>query len=446
MKIPNIIVRASIRFLPSSRQVHRVCFIGRLLPVLLGLWFLCACAESAPAPSAPSRPTLRLGSDRLLEEPYLGWVEGKSVGLIANHTAVNSRLEGVAGMLSNHPGIKVKAIFSPEHGFSGDVQAGVLVPHKSRIYSLYGAHRGPTPEMLRGVDLLVYDIQDVGVRFYTYISTLYECMKAAARERIPLIVLDRPNPIGGDRVEGPLLDESLVSFVGAHPLPIRYGMTAGELARLFNQEANLGCELRVVPMAGWSRSQWYDETGLVWIPPSPNMPTLATATLYAGMCLLEGTNLSEGRGTTRPFELVGAPWLDARRLAAALNALELDGIYFRVQSFTPTFSKFKGRACQGVQIHIVDRNRFDPIACALHLLRQTLDLHPEEFEFQDQMFDLLAGQSGIRSDLLRGAEVEQMVASWQPGLKAFRERRSRHLIYPEEEREMRKEEEEKSKE
>ena len=334
----------------------------------------------------------------------------------------------------------MKAIFSPEHGFSGDVQAGVLVPHKSRIYSLYGAHRAPTPEMLRGVDLLVYDIQDVGVRFYTYISTLYECMKAAAREGIPLIVLDRPNPIGGDRIEGPLLDASLVSFVGAHPLPIRYGMTVGELARLFNQEGNLGCELRVVPMAGWTRSHWYDETGLVWIPPSPNMPTLTTATLYAGMCLLEGTNLSEGRGTTRPFELVGAPWLDATRLAAALNALELDGVHFRVQSFTPTFSKFKGQVCQGVQIHIVDRDRFDPIACALHLLRQTLDLHPEEFKFHDQMFDLLAGQSGLRSDLLQGVEVEQTVASWLPGLEAFRERRSRHLLYPEEERENRKEE------
>ena len=433
MKIPSITVRLSRHFLPRFRETHGIRFAVRLLPVLLGFWFLCACGESAPAPSAPSRPTLRLGSDRLLEEPYLGWVEGKSVGLVANHTAVNAKLEGVAGMLSKHPGIKVKAIFSPEHGFSGDVQAGVLVPHKSRIYSLYGTHRAPTAEMLRGVDLLIYDIQDVGVRFYTYISTLYECMKAAAREGIPLIVLDRPNPIDGDRIEGPLLDESLVSFVGAHPLPIRYGMTAGELARLFNQEGNLGCELRIVPMAGWSRSHWYDETGLVWIPPSPNMPTLTTATLYAGMCLLEGTNLSEGRGTTRPFELVGAPWLDATRLAAALSALGLDGVHFRVQSFTPTFSKFKGQVCQGVQIHIVDRDRFDPIACALHLLRLTLDLHPEEFKFHDQMFDLLAGQSGLRSDLLQGVEVEQTVASWLPGLEAFRERRSRHLLYPEEE-------------
>ena len=446
MKIPSITVRLPRRLLPRIRETHAIRFAVRLLPVLLCFWFLFACGESAPAPSAPSQPKLRLGSDRLLEEPYLGWVEGKSVGLIANHTAVDSRLEGVAGMLSNHPGIQVKAIFSPEHGFSGDVQAGVLVPHKSRIYSLYGAHRGPTPEMLRGLDLLVYDIQDVGVRFYTYISTLYECMKAAAREGIPLIVLDRPNPIGGERIEGPLLDESLVSFVGAHPLPIRYGMTAGELARLFNQEASLGCELRVVPMAGWSRSQWYDETGLVWIPPSPNMPTLTTATIYAGMCLLEGTNLSEGRGTTRPFELVGAPWLDATRLAAALNALGMDGVYFRVQSFTPTFSKFKGQTCQGIQIHIVNRDRFDPIACALHLLRQTLDLHPKKLKFQDQMFDLLAGRPGLRSDLLGGVEVEQIVASWRPGLESFRERRSRHLLYPEEEREMRKEEEEKSKE
>ena len=438
MKIPSINVRLPRRFSSRFREIHRFHFTVRLLPVLLGLWFLCACGESAQAPSAGSRPTLRLGSDRLFGEPYLGWVEGKAVGLVANHTAVNSGLEAVASILSNHPRVELKAIFAPEHGFSGDVQAGVLVPHKSRIYSLYGAHRSPTPEMLRGVDLLIYDIQDVGVRFYTYISTLYECMKAAAREGIPLIVLDRPNPIDGDRVEGPLLDASLVSFVGVHPLPIRYGMTVGELARLFNQEGKLGCDLKVVPMQGWRRSRWYDETGLVWIPPSPNMPTLTTATLYAGFCLLEGTNLAEGRGTTRPFELVGAPWLDATRLVAALNALGLDGVYFRVQSFTPTFSKFKGQVCQGVQIHIVDRDRFDPIACALHLLRQTLDLHPDELTFQDQMFDLLAGQSGLRSDLLRGVEVEQMVASWRPGLEAFRERRSRHLLYPEEEIEKRK--------
>ena len=355
------------------------------------------------------------------------------MGLIANHTAVSSNLETVAGMLAVHPRVELKAIFSPEHGFSGDVQAGVPVPHQARIYSLYGSHRSPTPEMLRGVDLLVYDIQDVGVRFYTYISTLYECMKAAGREGIPLVVLDRPNPIDGDRIEGPLLEESLVSFVGIHPLPIRYGMTVGELARLFNQEGELGCDLKVVPMQGWRRSQWYDETGLVWIPPSPNMPTLATATLYAGLCLLEGTNLSEGRGTTRPFELVGAPWLDATPLAAALNSLELDGVFFRVQSFRPSFSKYKGKPCQGVQIHIVDRDRFDPIACALHLLRQTLELHPEELKFKDQMFDLLAGRPALRSDLLRGISVEQVVSSWQSGLESFRERRAPHLLYPEEE-------------
>ena len=394
---PNNSGRLPSQFRPGSRQAHRICFPGRLLPILLGVWFLGACGESAPAPSPPSRPTLRLGSDRLFEEPYLGWIEGKSVGLIANHTAVNSKLEAVADVLSKRSGIKVKAIFSPEHGFAGDVQAGVLVPHKPRVYSLYGAHRSPTAEMLRGVDLLIYDIQDVGVRFYTYISTLYECMKAAAREGIPLIVLDRPNPIDGDRVEGPLLEPSLVSFVGIHPLPIRYGMTVGELARLFNHEGELGCDLRVVPMQGWRRSRWFDETGLVWIPPSPNMPTLTTATLYAGFCLLEGTNLSEGRGTTRPFELVGAPWLDAPRLVESLNALELAGVYFRVQSFTPTFSKFKGQACQGVQVHVVDRDRFDPISCALHVLRRTLDQHPEELEFQDR--DVRSAGGSTRSQI-----------------------------------------------
>lgn len=440
MNIPGFTVQSWLRPSPSFLQAHRFGIRARLLPLVVGFGFLFACGESAPAPSAPPRPTLRLGSDRLLEEPFLKWIDGKSVGLVANQTSMNSRLEGTAGALSNHPRIELKVIFAPEHGYSGDIQAGVPVPHRSRIYSLYGTHYSPTPEMLRGVDLLIYDIQDVGVRFYTYISTLYECMKAAAREGIPLIVLDRPNPIGGTRIEGPLLDPSLVSFVGIHPIPIRYGMTAGELARLFNHEGNLGCELRVVPMKGWKRTQWYDETGLVWIPPSPNMPTLTTATLYAGFCLLEGTNLSEGRGTTRPFELVGAPWLDAVRLASALNALELPGVHFRVQSFKPTFSKYKGQLCRGVQIHIVDRDRFDPISCVLHLLRQILDLHPKKLKFQEQMFDLLAGQPGLRSDLLEGVEVERMVASWRPELESFRERRSRHLLYPEEQKEAGKEE------
>lgn len=405
-----------------NRQIWLVLTLGGIL--LLGFFQ----GSSAKSP-LPDQPLLRLGSDRIFEKPYLDWISGKTVGLVANQTTVNSRLERVHSMLGKDSRVQLQAIFAPEHGFQGQEQAGEAIDDQPHIYSLYGKHRAPTPEMLRGIEVLIYDIQDVGSRFYTYISTLYECMKVAGRQGIPLIVLDRPNPIDGTRVEGPLLNSNLFSFVGVHDLPIRYGMTVGELALLFNQEGKLKCQLKVVPLEGWKRSWWYDETGLIWIRPSPNMPTLTTATLYPGMCLLEGTNLSEGRGTTLPFEIVGAPWLDAGLLASKLNALNLLGIRFRPQSFRPVFSKYAGQTCHGIQIHVLDRKQFDPILCTLHLLSQTLKLHPAELKFSDQMFDRLSGNPGIRADLIKGLDVSRIVASWKENLNSFRKRRARHLIY-----------------
>ena len=240
----------------------------------------------------------------------------------------------------------------------------------------------------------------MGTRFYTFISTLYLCMQAAAEGGIPFIVLDRPNPIGGVRFEGPTLDPDYRSFVGIFDLPLRYGLTAGELARLFNGESDLGCDLRVVPLLDWNRTHWYDQTGLEWICPSPELATITTAALYPGFCLLEGTNLSEGRGTVRPFELVGAPWLESEALATRLNALQLPGVRFRPQVFTPNADKFSSQACRGLQIHVLDRDRFSTLPVVLHLLRETIRLHPGKLEWREAHFDRLPGPTACAARCL----------------------------------------------
>lgn len=370
-----------------------------------------------------------VGADRIFEEQYFAWIKGKRIGVITNPTGVNSQLESLIDLLERRSDVRMVALFGPEHGLEGQAQAGESIASNRHIYSLYGDTRSPTAEMLKDVDLLVYDLQDVGVRFYTYISTLFESMKAAAGKGIPLVVLDRPNPIDGTRVEGPVLEAGYESFVGIYPLPIRYGMTAGELARFFNQEAGMGCDLRVVPLRDWKRRQWYDRTALAWVPPSPNMPTVETAVAYPGTCLVEGTNLSEGRGTTRPFELIGASWLKGREVVERLNDLGLSGVRFRFQVFTPTFSKYQGELCQGFQIHVVDRDLFEPIPAVLHILRVIHILHPERFQFKDRTFDRLAGNSWIRESLLEGKQVEEIVQRWKPGLQEFKKKRERYLIY-----------------
>jgi len=284
--------------------------------------------------------------------------------------------------------------------------------------------------MLKDVEVLLYDIQDVGVRFYTYISTMFLSMKAATEQGIPFIVLDRPNPIDGSRVEGPVLQPGYESFVGIYALPIRYGMTAGELARMLNQETDLGCDLKVVPLEGWERQQWYDQTGLEWISPSPNMSTVNTAAVYPGLCLIEGTNLSEGRGTIRPFEYIGAPWLKSRELVERLNRLQLPGVRFRQQAFTPTFSKYQDEPSQGIQIHVLDRNSLDPLRILLHLLAEVRKLHPEQLEFKSAFFDRLMGNSSVREALIQGKPVEEIVAQWQPALQEFKQTREKYLLYP----------------
>ena len=369
------------------------------------------------------------GVDRLQESPYREWVAGKRIGLVTNHTGVNCRLEPTEMILSQIPGARLTALFAPEHGIRGDSQANRKIDSLGIVHSLYGEKRGPSPEMLDQVEVLVFDIQDVGVRFYTFISTMLESMKAAAREGIPFLVLDRPVPIGGARVEGPVLEEGHESFVGTFQLPVRYAMTPGELALLLNSELKLQAQLDVVPLRGWKRTHWFDETGLTWISPSPNMATLETASIYPGFCLIEGTNLSEGRGTTHPFELVGAPWLKSHELVERLNRLDLPGVRFRVQDFEPWLSKYQGETCHGIQIHMTNRSAFQPIQTVLHFLSEVIRMHPSEFQFRDG-FHRLAGNSWIQLELSKGTQPGEIQSRWQPGLRKFLELRKQFLLYP----------------
>jgi uncharacterized protein YbbC (DUF1343 family) len=375
------------------------------------------------------------GIEVLLSE-QLHLIRGKRIGLITNHTGVDRRLRHDIDAFIATPGLGLVALFSPEHGIRGTVQAGEKVrsgvDEKTGIpvYSLYGEETRPTAEMLKEVDVLVYDIQDVGSRFYTYISTLGHCMEAAAGKKIPFIVLDRPNPLGGEAVEGPRLKPEFRSFVGAFPIPIRYGLTPGELAGFIKDTQKLDVALAVVKLKNWRRSQWYDETGLVWVPPSPNIPTLEAALVYPGTCLMEGTNLSEGRGTTKPFKVVGAPWIDGLKLAESLNRTNLPGVLFRATAFTPTFSKFSGEACQGVQLHIVDRRTFRPLLTALAILKEIRSAYPSQFQFTNKHFDRLAGSDELRKSLEQNLAVEKIVAAWDASVKEFEVARMKYLLYP----------------
>ena len=371
----------------------------------------------------------------------LGLVEGRSIGLITNQTGVDLQFRSNLTLFAEHPKVELTAIFSPEHGISGSAQAGIEIVsatgkgERIPIHSLYGETRQPTPEMLDGIDVLVYDIQDVGSRFYTYISTLLRSMRAAAANDVDFIVLDRPNPIRGDRVEGNQLQPAFQSFVGETTIPIRHGMTVGELAQFCAAEFRCAPSLRlhVVPMHGWQRAMWYDETGLSWVPPSPNMPTIDTATLYPGTCLIEGTNLSEGRGTTKPFEWVGAPWIDSERWADTLNNLGFPGTHFRPIHFTPTFSKYANQACHGVQVHVTDRDRFKPVDVGLHLIATARQDFPDQFEFLKNrgryFFDLLAGTDELRLRFMKCESPTEIVQSWEAEVTKFIDQCRPYLLY-----------------
>ena len=398
---------------------------------------LACCTSFAAAPAAADEhpaANFQTGIEVLVHD-RLDLIRGKSVGLITNPTGVDRELVSDVDLLARAPGVHLVALFGPEHGIRGAQQAGATVGSNHDpvtglpVYSLYGKTRQPTPAMLKGVDVLVFDIQAVGARFYTYLYTMADAMKAAAAAHIPIIVLDRPDPIGGTKVQGPVLDPKFASFVGKYPIPLRYGMTIGELAELFNDQFHIGADLTVVKMRGWMRSMYYDDTPLQFVMPSPNMPTETTALVYPGMGLVEGTNVSEGRGTTRPFELAGAPWIDAEKLSRVLNDKHLGGVRFRPVHFTPTFSKYDGKSCNGIEVHVMDRDAFNPAVVGLSVIATIHDLYPHEFRFNESDFDRMVGNDWIRQDIEKGVPVAKMQRRWQAGLSQFEKIRQKYLLY-----------------
>jgi uncharacterized protein YbbC (DUF1343 family) len=385
---------------------------------------------------------VQLGCERLLTSHAL---DGKCVGLVCNPASVNSGLGHVADAFARHPGARLAALFGPQHGFRSDVQDNMIETRHGQddarrvpVYSLYSETREPTAKMLAGLDVLVIDLQDVGSRIYTFIYTMANCLVAARRHGVKAIVCDRPNPIGGLAVEGPQLAAGYESFVGQYAIPMRHGMTIGELAQLFNTEFGIGAELEVVRMDGWRRDMYFDATGLPWVMPSPNMPTLDTAVVYPGAVLFEGTNVSEGRGTTRPFELLGAPWVVAEPFADDLNRSALPGVRFRPAVFEPTFQKHARTACGGCQLHVTDRGAFRPVETAVALLGAFRAAGPDRFKWRDPPYeyeadkmpiDILAGSSALREQIERGMSAGEIARSWQPAVESFMRTRARFLLY-----------------
>ena len=386
--------------------------------------------------------TVRLGIDILLDSNRL---RGKRVGVVSNHASVDARFRHVVDRVASADGVTLGVIFGPQHGFRSDVQDNMIeTPHaqdamrRVPLYSLYSETREPTAEMLKDVDVLVVDLQDIGARIYTYIYTMANCLRAGKRHGVPVIVCDRPNPIGGEDVEGAPLVPGFESFVGQFPIPMRHGMTIGELARLFNEAFGIGANLEVVRMEGWTRGAYWDATGLPWVMPSPNIPTLDSAVVYPGTVLFEGTMLSEGRGTTRPFELLGAPWIDAERFAASMNALGLPGVFCRPAVFEPTFQKHAKEPCGGCQLHVLDRDAFRPVLTGVALIDMFRRQNPAKFAWRqppyeyehDKMpFDILSGSDQLRRQIESEVPLAEIAETWRDGERAFEKQRSAFLLY-----------------
>lgn len=386
----------------------------------------------------------RTGIERLVAERVRD-LAGARVGVIAHPASVTRSLRSTVDVLWEQPGVRLAAVFGPQHGALGEKQDNMIESDSFRdprtglpVHSLYGSVRRPTGEMLEGLDVLLFDLQDVGVRAYTFVWTMTLAMEACRDAGVPFMVLDRPNPLTGSRIEGPVLRPGYESFVGLHPVPLRHGLTAGELARLANHAFGIDAELDVVACDGWRRSAWFDEIGLPWVLPSPNLPTLDSATVYPGTVLVEGTNLSEGRGTTRPFEIVGAPFLDAYALAARMGEVGLPGVAFRPHAFEPTFGKHAGHLCGGVQIHVTDRDAFRPVDLGVHLLAAAREIAPRDFAWETPPFeyeevlhpiDILWGSDVLRTRLERGDDPAAILADTRPEVDAFRELCRPFLLY-----------------
>ncbi|WP_328539615.1 exo-beta-N-acetylmuramidase NamZ family protein [Streptomyces sp. NBC_00344] len=395
-----------------------------------------AAATTGPASAQPAHGRVRTGFDRLAADGYR-LLDGEKVGVVTNPTGINHAVQHIVDVMHADERVNLVAVFGPEHGFRGTAQAGGSEGRYDDpatglpVYDTYTRSGQPLADIFTasGVDTVVFDIQDAGARFYTYIWTLYDCMEAAALAGKRFVVLDRPNPVTGRAALGPVLHKEFATFVGRQPVSQAHGMTVTELARLFNGEfLAKPVELETVGMTGWRRGDFFDATGLPWVPPSPNMPTPDTALVYAGTCLFEGTNLSEGRGTTRPFELLGADGID-RKWAAAVNALELPGVLFREAYFAPTFSKFEGKTVGGVQLHVQDRESFDPVRTAIAMLVTAKQVWDGFAWRPDNWIDKLTGSARVRTMIDAGARTDEVVAAWQGELAAFRATRKKYLAY-----------------
>ncbi len=367
----------------------------------------------------------------VLESEYFQPLQGKHVGLVTNQSGRDANGQRTIDVLDHAPGVKLVAIFSPEHGLLGAAEGSIASGRDPAtglpVYSLYGSTRRPTPAMLQGIDAFVYDIQDAGVRYYTFLTTLHYILEAGAKYHIPVYVLDRPDPINGDVVQGPILDHDLISFVGCFPMPVRNGMTVGELAGMFNSEDHLAAELHVIKMQGWSRTDWFDETGLAWVNPSPNLRNLTETILYPGVGMIEYANISVGRGTDTPFELVGAPWVDARKLAGFLNARRIQGVRFIPTDFTPSSAKFKGELCHGVSIQVLNRQSLDSPELGVEIASALVKLFPGQFQLDKTI--KLVGSRMVLSAIKAGRDPRSIALEWEADLYPFREMRRKYLLY-----------------
>ncbi len=385
---------------------------------------------------------VHLGSERLIES---GSLKGQRVGVVSNPASVDASFRHIVRTVAAHPDVRLGAIFGPQHGYRADVQDNMVETAHGHdptrgvpVYSLYSETREPTAEMLKGLDVLVIDLQDVGSRIYTFIYTMANCLRAARKHGVPVVVTDRPNPIGGLGVDGPMLVAGFESFVGQFPIPLRHGMTIGELATYFNEAFGIGADLTVFKMEHWHRAMYWDDTGLPWVMPSPNIPTPETAVVYPGTVLFEGTNVSEGRGTTRPFELIGAPWVDAEALVENLAAHFLPGVQFRPAVFEPTFQKHAKAACGGCQIHVLDRAAFPAVETAVALLAAIRSQGPSQFawrqppyeyEHEKLAIDILAGSDQLRQQIETGTPARTIADSWRADLERFGQKRTPYLMY-----------------
>jgi len=391
-------------------------------------------AVSAPAFARGKRSgrpgRVQTGLD-VLEAQKFAPLRGKHVGLITNHTGVDSQGRGTIELLSHAPSVQVVALFSPEHGLAGRSDEKIASTKDPAtglpVYSLYGETRRPTDEMLKGIDALVFDVQDAGVRFYTYTATMGYCMEEAAKRNIAFFVLDRPNPLGGEIIEGPMLDADKTNFVAYFPLPVRYGLTIGELAQFFNAENHIGADLHVITMRNWHRNYFFESTGIKWIPPSPNLRTIKGSVLYPGIEILQSAGVSVGRGTQTPFEEFGAPWMNGDEVAAALNARNIPGVHFAGQQFIPIAGLYSGQRCGGVSIRIIDRFKVRSMRMGLEIAAILQKLYPKQFEVS-KLIELV-GNADTVQQLQSGVAPEEIVASWSDSLTAFDQVRRKYFLY-----------------